>query len=374
MKKIIFVISCALFLFPTVSLGASLVSDQNVDIINPILENTYISGQNLNISANINGDLVAAGMNLNIENDIRGSLIAAAANVNISANIMGSARLATGKTSITGVIGGDLFIFGGDVNIAKNTVINGDLIVFGGDVKMDGIVYGNIQGSAGTIRIRGTVGKNVKMNIGSSAIFSNDARVSGDFIYSSAYESSVPKNVVLGTVKRNPVELSWRQQGLLGITIGKIYDSFIGFLAITFLALFYCMVASGEVIKIRNLIQKSFFKSLGIGFLMGIATPIAIIIFFVTVIGAPIALILTALFLIIAYMSKIFAASFISGFIFKDTHNKWATFGKITLGLFILMIVGLIPYAGKIIVFALCVPAFGAILVRKYEILKNWKK
>ncbi|MFA6549935.1 MAG: hypothetical protein WCT36_01100, partial [Candidatus Gracilibacteria bacterium] len=200
MKKIISFIACALFVIPSVCFGASLVGGQNVDIKNPILENAYILGQNLNIGANLNGDFVGAGANINIENDIKGNVIAAAANINITSNVTGSVRLATGKAIITGVIGGDLFVMGSDVYVAKNTVINGDLIVFAGNLRMDGVVYGNMQGSINSVLIRGTVGKSIKMDIGSYANFSNDARVSGDFIYSSAYTFEIPNNVVLGAV------------------------------------------------------------------------------------------------------------------------------------------------------------------------------
>ncbi|KKQ71470.1 MAG: hypothetical protein UT33_C0009G0061 [Candidatus Peregrinibacteria bacterium GW2011_GWC2_39_14] len=370
MKKIISFIACALFFIPSVSFGASLVSGQNVDVKNPILENAYILGQNLNIGANLNGDFVGAGANINIENDIKGNVIAAGANINITSNVTGSVRLATGKAIITGVIGGDLFVMGSDVYVAKNTVINGDLIVFAGNLRMDGVVYGNIQGSVNSVLVRGTVGKSIKMDIGSYANFSNDSRVSGDFVYSSAYTFEVPNNVILGTIKHNPVELSWRNKGYLGITAGEVYNKFMSFLGLVLFALIFCLVAPNEVTKTKNIMRKNFFKSLGIGFLMTISMPVAMIIFFVSMIGVPIGLILGALFIIAIYVSKIFVAAFVSGFIFKDTHSKWAIFGKLTLGLFILMIVSLIPYVGSIVAIVLFFPAFGAIAMRKYEVWK----
>ncbi|HBB02585.1 MAG: hypothetical protein US89_C0014G0007 [Candidatus Peregrinibacteria bacterium GW2011_GWF2_38_29] len=374
MKKIISFIACALFFAPSVSFGASLISGQNIDIKNPILENAYITGQNLNIGANLNGDFVGAGLNINIENDVRGSVILAGANVNITSNVTGSVRIAASKVNVTGVIGGDLFIMGSDVYVAKNTVINGDLIVFGSDLKMDGVVYGNIQGSVMTMRVRGTVGKSIKMNIGNYAGFANDARVSGDFVYSSAYAFEVPNNVVLGAVKHNPVELSWRDKGYLGITAGKVYNKFISFLGLVLFALIYCLIAPNEPVKIKNIMRKNFWKSLGIGFLMTVSIPVAMVIFFVSMIGVPIGLILGVLMIVAMYVSKIFVAAFVSGFMFKDTHNKWATFGKITLGLFILMIVGLIPYVGPAVSVILFFPAFGAIAMRKHEVWKLLKK
>ena len=64
---------------------------------------------------------------------------------------------------------------------------------------------------------------------------------------------------------------------------------------------------------INKTIKKSFWKSLGIGFLILVAVPIASVILLVTVIGIPLAVIAVLAYVILLIVSRVFFAFFIVG-------------------------------------------------------------
>ncbi|MBI5152154.1 hypothetical protein HZA39_01350 [Candidatus Peregrinibacteria bacterium] len=375
MKKIMLLTVFMAFFLPTSAFAASVVSAENIYVKNPTTENLYLSGRDISVDANIIGDFVALGMNIVIDNDIQGDVLAAGTAINISSNIKGSSRMAGAKISINGNVDNDVFVIGGNVDIAKNSVIGGDLIVYAGNVSMDGIVHGNLRGDVNMIKITGSVGKNVILEIEDYVRIAQDSRINGDLIYTSSTIVYVPDGVVGGAIKRNAFAETWLQKGFLGITLGNVLAKFIGFLTFAIIGLLIAFLVPIEFPKVSELMKKSFLKYLGIGFLILIAAPIGCVILLFTVIGVPISLIIAAVALIMGYVSKIFAGFFIGDLILRhETTNKWKLWGRILLGLAIISVVGFVPFAGPLAVFVLWIAAFGAFVTRRYHMLKFLKE
>ena len=59
---------------------------------------------------------------------------------------------------------GDLYIFGGDINVAGRVL--GDLVVFGGQVDIGGDVEGDVFVGAGTLDVGGTIGGDLRVGAG----------------------------------------------------------------------------------------------------------------------------------------------------------------------------------------------------------------
>ncbi len=374
MKKIISIAAVLFFMIPTTGFAASIMTGDSVNVKDAVFENLYVSGGAINVESAINGDFVSAGGSINIENDIAGSVLAAGGTINITANVKGSVRVAGGQVFVKGNIDKDLLVFGGDVDIAENSVIGGDLIVYSGNVKLNGVVHGNVHGGVSMFRLIGSVGKNVNISIDDYARIADNARVNGDFIYTSSTVVYVPQGVVGGSVKRNEVSRGWSGKGFLGVTLGDIFGRFLGFLTLVLIGLLISFFAHDEFNKTADLTKKSFWKYLGIGFLIMVVAPIGCVILLFTIIGVPLSLIIGAMFLMMGYVAKVFAGFFVGDLIIRKRGNKWQTWLKAVLGLAIVMIAGFIPFIGWLAVFALWLVSFGAFMTRRYQMMKFLKE
>ncbi len=77
----------------------------------------------------------------------------------------GKLRMGDGITVPAGeTVDGDLYIFGGDVNV--DGVVLGDLVVFGGTVTVDGAVEGDLMVGSGTLTLNGTVSGDMRVGAG----------------------------------------------------------------------------------------------------------------------------------------------------------------------------------------------------------------
>jgi len=370
MKKIILMIAILSFMMPATSFAASIMTGNNVNIKDAVSENIYVSGGAIDVGSPVNGDFVSIGGSIEIENDVAGSVLAAGGTINIAANVKGSVRAAGGQIFIKGNIDKDLLVFGGSVDIAENSVIGGDLIVYGGDIKINGVVHGNVYGNTTSFRLMGLVGGNVNIAIRNYARIADNARVNGDFIYTSSSIVYVPDNVVGGHIKRNESSKKWQEKGFLGITLGDIFSGFLKFLTLALIGLLISLFIHDEFNKTSALVKKSFWKYLGIGFLAMVAVPIASVILLFTIIGAPIGLIAGAMFLIMGYITKVFAGFFVGDLIIRKIGGKWHTWLKTVLGLTIITIVGFVPLIGWLAVFIVWLASFGAFIARKYQAFK----
>lgn len=375
MKKLIFIFALLFFALPATGFAAIVRSGDNVNFNNPVAENVYVSANEITVESKVIGGVVALGGTLNIENDVSGDVVAAAGSVIISANVNGNARLAAGQIVISGNVSGDVFVFGGNVEVAKNAIIGGDLIVYAGNVKIDGIIHGNLQGSVSLLKITGLVGKNVNLKINSYARVLETAKINGDFIYTSSSVIYIPESVIGGSIKRNEVAKTWRDLSFLGVRLGDIFYKFIGFLTLAVIALLIAVFAPVEFVKNADMVRGSFWKTLGVGFLVLIVVPIGAAILLVTVIGAPVALIIGAMFLIMAYVSKVFAGFFIGNLILGNAaRNKWLLWARALLGLAILTVAWFVPFIGPLAVFVVWLVAFGAFTKRRWQMLKFLKE
>ena len=115
-------------------------------------------------------------------------------------------------------------------------------------------------------------------------------------------------------------------------------------------------------------------KKPGRTFLWGLAyfvgVPVTIIVLMVTIIGIPFGLSLLALFLITVFFAKILTAMVLERVLEIRMKRKWKMWPAffITLGIYVVLkIISFIPILGWLACAVLCMMAFGALMITKYD-------
>ena len=132
-----------------------------------IHDDVYVSGGNLTVRGVIDGDVIVAGGQLGVNGTVNGSVFAAGGQVEIYGDVTGSVRAAGGKLSIGARIGHDLVAAGGEIDILPDAQVGRDALLAGGRTSIDG-----------------TIDRNAKVGTG-QLILGQKAMIGGDLDYAS---------------------------------------------------------------------------------------------------------------------------------------------------------------------------------------------
>lgn len=324
----------------------------------PIGDDLYLTGGALTIDAPIDGDLVVAGGSVLVRGRVAGDVMAAGGDVRLEAPVEGSIRVAGGQVRVTGAVGKDLVVAGGTVELPVGGVVAGDLLATGGRVRLEGVVRGDARVRAGELEVAGHL-RSLVFNGGDLDV-QDGARVDGLLRYS-AGEATFAPGAVVGSVQRLPVS-EWPVAAgplLLLVMWGR---ALIGLLLFGLLAL---ALAARWFERAAGRLRRTPGESLGIGVAGAvIGASLALLIFAVGLIvgGWWIGLVVGGLLLLAVPVSMVVASLALGRWVWKGrvTTLPWLHFA---LGALTLMVAGLVPIVGQLLLLVVVCAGFGAALL-----------
>jgi len=237
-------------------------------------------------------------------------------------------------------------------------------VVGAGEVSVEGEVKRSATIFAGNADISGSIGRDLTM-AGGSLTLTNTARVGGDLrarvrqlkdVHIANGASIAGKRDIQLRVRRSEFT---RPRFYLHQAVWFAAAMVVGWLGVVLFPSFFeaCTQAVG-----------SGWRSLGLGVGVLAGMPVVIIVAAITLIGIPLALMLCAVYLVALYLAKIWVGAFLGRMLLRPsgtTKGDWLL--RLLVGLFILTIVGFIPFLGGLIrlgVICLGLGAFGWQLYR----------
>lgn len=356
----------AFFVFSVTKVSAKILTDEkgnvNVAKTEVINDDLFIGTQTAVIDGTVNGDVFIGAQTVKVTGLVNGSLHIGANTVDITGTVKGNVYAGAQNILVSGAkIGGSLLVGGATVNIDKDSTIGGSVLAGAGSLSLDSQVKRSVYVGVGNLTIGADtkIGKDLYYAAGNGqgqASISEKAKISGN-----TYKSEIKtpeKNVNLETAKKQvPAFLN-------GVRFVTTITSFLGALIIGFL---YLKFFAGHFTQTAGLVSKSFWKALGIGFLVTIALVPGLIILLVTVIGIPLAGLAFLLFLLYASLTKIIVGSALGNWLSQKLSWKTSTFGAFALGLFVIYLLKLIPVVGSLTGLVVFWAGLGAFTLRIFS-------
>jgi cytoskeletal protein CcmA (bactofilin family) len=358
--RLVPLVALILALNPSRAAAADIRQGQDITIgsADTIEDDLYAFGSNISINGTIHGDLIAAGNNISVDGTVTGDVIAAGNTVAIRGQVGGSVRAAASSVVLDGKVANDLVAAGNELTIlgngrvgrdvlvgATNTTVSGqigrDLQVGGTTVKIDGPVGGNVTGTVERLQItdRGTVGGSLKYTSKNEAQIANASSVKGSIERQTPDDGRAP--LFTGTAA---LVVEWLK-GLIGLLI-------LGILVVFFFPGF--SRRAGEALV------HSPWLTLAIGALVLIGLPILSIVFFAVgalIGGWWIGFVVLALFGVALALSIPVAAVGVGGALLRIARRPVPVWLALLIGLVVLLLVGLVPILGGLVIF--CALLFG---------------
>lgn len=333
-------------------------------------ENTYVAGGTVEVGAEIGGDLVGAGGTINVRQLVRGDVVVVGGSVNVSGRVEDDIRAAGGTITIGGPVGGDIVAAGGTITLAPEARVNGRVWLSGGRVAVAGRVGRELKVAAGSVAIDGEVDGDVRIAAGTIEIMPT-ARITGDLVYTSGRPARIdPAAQILGTVTRTPADLAERP-GRIGRVVGAVArGALLGGLILGGVVLL--LLWPGFTVTAARTIGRHPWKSLGLGLLLVVGTPIAAMVLMITLIGIPVGLALLALYAVALLVGYLTAAVFVGDLgVRRLGRGPELSTGRrvlsLVLGLILLALVGLVPILGAVIATLASMAGLGALGDQAYR-------
>lgn len=340
-------------------------ADNAVVLSDDVREDSYLAGGTVQSRANVTGDLIAFGGLVEIENEVSADVVAAGGTVSMRARVGDDVRLAGGDVSISGPVRGDALAAGGTVVLASSARVGGRAWLVGSTVEVFGNVGHELRAAGRRIVLAGNVVGDATL-IADTIEIRPGAVISGNLRYRSPHQAQIGEGArIVGTVTR----LDAPQDAQRKSTAAFAGMAWLGFLTSFMLAAFvYALLFPVASLGGARAIGESPWKSLGLGFALLVATPIAIALLFLTLIGAWLGIAAFLLFPVLLL------AGFLTGVIWlgdvglgwtgrrRNTTKGWHML-SIATALLALWIVALIPIVGCVALFAVLLFGIGGLML-----------
>lgn len=366
----------SLFLLATPSyIFAKDSNDENISILSSgevINDDYFASGDSVEIYGTINGDAYVAGGQVIVDGTINGDLLVAGGSVIIDGDVTQDVRVAAGDVTLSGNVGRNVSLGAGQSFISESADIKGSVVAGTGSFVTQGIIEGNLRLGSGSAMIQGDVGGKIEAGVGEMRVTPR-AQVAGDLTYWSDFDASIDEGATVGgTITRMthvPDIHAERDARAFGRTY--FYFSIISSLVVGLMLMYFTPKA---ITKTGNEISKSFWKSIGLGFLGLIVTPIIAILLFVPLVTIPLGFLLFSFYFISLYLSKFFFMYFAGSFTLeKIDRKKNSVYLIFFVGLIVYGILRLIPIINLLTSFVSLLSGFGALLITLFEAQKKAK-
>ena len=326
----------------------------------------WIGGAEVVLDAETAGDARVAGSTVVVRGAIAGNLLAAGAVVDIANATVGSVRVLAARTSFSGSVAQDLDIWAATVDLGPSCAVAGSTRIDAATVVIAGTLQGRLELQAHSVHIEANVAGPAEVT-GFDIVIGPAARFGSDLtIYSSAEPRIDPAAVIKGKLwvrplKESPMMLAYREGGL--VTRARV--ALLAAAGALLAGLFFLWLGRGAVEDaIDRLVEETGWSGL-VGALTLILLPLAAGLLAVTLVGAPLGLFLLLALPLMLLLGLTAAGFGVGEFLLNRTGEPRSAGARVLMllvGLLVLALVALIPYAGPAVVGLATVFGFGAVL------------
>lgn len=278
---------------PVIAVRADTRVGDSIVISHAVMDDLYAIGGRLQIDGSVDGDAVLAAGTVAVAGNIEGDVSAGGGQIDISGGVGNDLRAAGGNVTLRGFVTDHAAIVGGAVNIAEGSAIAGRTWIAAGTLDMAGQIGADLRVFARTAVISGQVQGNVEITAREIRI-EPGAVIGGHLVWHSEQSPLIAEDaVILGDVAGTAAPIDE-----LPDAAGSALDGWALGVAILVAAAGVFWLSPYLVVRSGQLLHASPVRTLGIGAVAIVLTPLLIVVLFLSVIGWLLGLLLLAAYVL----------------------------------------------------------------------------
>jgi cytoskeletal protein CcmA (bactofilin family) len=264
---------------------AAAEDDHRGTLTGSFAEEQFVAGEEVRVEAATVNDLFAAGGEVVFEGLAAEDVIAAGGSLRLRGMVVEDLIAAGGEVEISGEVRDDLIAAAGRLRLGPDSLVGGYALLAGGSLDLEGRIEGNLKAAGGRIRLSGEVTGDVDLSAGRIAL-APGARIGGKLTYRSGSEADIAPGAVIGggveRVKGEVFEVPVLR--VIGFAVGSWIVVVLG---LTLVGAVLQAAVPALLTEATVTLEARPWASLGLGFALAVATPVAANLLFVTLVGVP---------------------------------------------------------------------------------------
>ena len=305
------------------------------------------TGENVNIDGIVTGDLFVFGRRATIRGTVEGDVICFAQTLDVDGTVGGNVYSWAQRVNVRGQIDRSVYVFVQGIQLDPGGRIAGDVVTFSGEANLDGTVGRDVSTFAGSTDVRGSIGRHLTARTGRLILMAS-ARVGGNLTAYVHKQEDV--DIDPGATIAGKMETHLPQPKPSRFTRPKFYlwqGVWLAAAFVTGLLLYWLLPA---LFRTRLETGGAVVRTMGLGFLALVVTPVAALVAGITVIGLPLALLGVLILAAGIYLAKILVGVFVGRALRRSFGAQPAQFAlDLLVGLVVLAVATHIPYVGWVV-------------------------
>jgi drug/metabolite transporter superfamily protein YnfA len=373
--------------FPRAASQSQIKTGRTVELTGQHSDQQFVAGDNILITANISDDLFAAGREVTLDGARAHSLVTGARKLILKNSEIHDLLAGGMDVEILGKIEDDAIvgvcpicpIGTGNLLVGKDARIGHDARFASGSLEIQGDIAGNLRAAARRMVISGDIGGKADLKA-KEIVIADGARLGGELIARSPTKPQIsPGATVAGPIREIETKVDIPEPGdfvkaLLAISIAAAIAFSIGILVLGALS----QLVLPEVLQTSvSYLRHEPWARIGYGLALALLIPATAALLIATIIGAPAGLVVLAAYIVVAALALI-TSGYAIGLWLRDrrsaaiaTPSTGGRIGWTILGLIVLFLAGVVPFAGWAFVVLAFLGGLGSIARSVWERLKE---
>ena len=320
-----------------------------------------VAGDSIRIDGDVDGDLIAFCDNLTVIGHVKGDVIAFAREIRVNGPVDGNVRTWSQTLFLGATVGRNVTSWNETTEVDEHAKIGGSFMGGGRDVQVDGQVGGDLAAAGDTVEINGSLGRNATIRSSRLSLGPN-SEIRGQLKFSGHHEAEISSGAKLAS----PIDFSFRKEGPDYRSVRYYWHRVMIWGASFLFGLAVLLLAPGFFLDATTACNR-FGLATGFGILFLIATPIAAIVVCITIVGLGVGLAAILLYVISLYAAQVFVGSWVGEKLLGTSRGVGPAIGRLALGLAILRVLRMLPYAGGFVTAVVLVWGLGAMVLAVYR-------
>lgn len=333
----------------------------------PSSNNVYVAGGTVTVATNTQQDLTAIGGSVVLSAPVRKDALVVGGSVDVRAPIGGDLRVAGISVSVSGPVTGNLAVMG--LSIIDNGSRAGDILAIGGKVQLLSGSKGTVTAYGNNVYLSGIFDKSVRVQAMNTVTLAPHTVIHGSLHYEASEVANISSSAVIdGSVTYTGASFLPTSQEASAFALAGMGIFFL-------VRIIGALIVAGLLVglfpaftnKVTRQVTDEPFKHtllmLLLGFGIAAATPILLFFLAISFVGLGAAFIIGTVYILLMLLAFVYAG-IISGAIlrnrFGNRHNP-VTWKDGVLGMFVLMLISVVPVFGMLTIWILLCIAAGVL-------------
>ena len=292
-----------------------------------------------------------------VNGHVKGDIIAGAQHVTVNGPVDGNVRVWCQVLALHSTVAKNVMAWAQTMEMDETSIVGGTMTLLSGTSEISGHVSGDLLALFGDLDINGTLGHDATIR-GDRLTIGPGAEIKGETKFTGRRDPTISPTAKLASPIRITIPSRRPDYTRVGYYWNRVLlwgASFLFGLALLLIApvFFFDVVQTSKRVG----------SSIGFGALFLIATPIAALIVCATIVGLGVGIVALLLYAIAVYSAHVFMGAWLGEKLLGAGVGMGPAIGRLALGLAILSVLRMIPFAGGLIGALVVVWGLGALIL-----------